>query len=89
MFGKSARHINVVTADFLPDGKQLYITAVDADGYLHVLQFDPSSKFVRATSLTSLILVRSKVSFRATTPAAEFIQYWSVSLFHDTHACSS
>ena len=89
LFGKSARHINVVTADFLPDGKQLYITAVDADGHLHVLQFDPSSKFIYAIKVISLTLPRPEIPFRPATSATEFIQYWSVSLVHDTHACTS
>ncbi len=30
-----------MAADFLPDGEQLFIVAADADGNIHVLQFDP------------------------------------------------
>lgn len=45
VFGKSSKHIEVLAADFLPDGKQLYVVAADADCNLHVLQFDPESTF--------------------------------------------
>ncbi|KAK3177207.1 hypothetical protein OEA41_008536 [Lepraria neglecta] len=41
LFGKSPHHIEVVAADFLPDGKQLYMVVADADCNLHILQFDP------------------------------------------------
>ena len=44
VFGKSSKHIEVLAADFLPDGKQLYVVAADADCNIHVLQFDPESK---------------------------------------------
>lgn len=43
LFGKSSKHIEALTAEFLPDGKQLYIIAADADCNIHVLQFDPES----------------------------------------------
>lgn len=35
--------LEVMAAEFLPDGKNLYIIAADADGDLHVMQFDPES----------------------------------------------
>lgn len=41
LFGKSATHLEVVTADFLPDGKDLFIIAADTAGDIHVLQYDP------------------------------------------------
>jgi len=41
LFGKSPHRIEVVAADFLPDGKQLYMVVADADCNLHILQFDP------------------------------------------------
>ena len=41
LFGKSTTTLEVVAADFLPDGEQLYIVVGDGDGNLHVLQFDP------------------------------------------------
>ncbi|KAK1755263.1 protein cft1 [Echria macrotheca] len=41
LFGKSSTKLEVLTADFLPDGRELFIVASDADGHIHVLQFDP------------------------------------------------
>jgi cleavage and polyadenylation specificity factor subunit 1 len=32
-----------MAADFLPDGKNLYVIAADGDGDFHVMQFDPES----------------------------------------------
>jgi cleavage and polyadenylation specificity factor subunit 1 len=44
LFGKSSTKLEVLNADFLPDGKELYIVASDADGHMHILQFDPERK---------------------------------------------
>ncbi|KAL8753571.1 MAG: hypothetical protein Q9184_005382 [Pyrenodesmia sp. 2 TL-2023] len=44
LFGKSPSHIEVLAADFLPDGKQLYLVVADANSNIHVLQFDPERK---------------------------------------------
>ncbi|KAL1835759.1 hypothetical protein VTJ49DRAFT_6105 [Mycothermus thermophilus] len=44
LFGKSSTRLEVLTADFLPDGKDLYIVVGDAEGNVHVLQFDPERK---------------------------------------------
>lgn len=41
LFGKDLDGLEVVTADFLPDGKKLYILVADSDCNLHVLQYDP------------------------------------------------
>ncbi|KAK4129411.1 hypothetical protein N657DRAFT_609720 [Parathielavia appendiculata] len=41
LFGKSSTKLEVLNADFLPDGKELSIVASDADGHIHILQFDP------------------------------------------------
>ncbi|KAL9591984.1 MAG: hypothetical protein Q9179_007176, partial [Wetmoreana sp. 5 TL-2023] len=41
LFGKSSDRIEVLAADFLPDGKQLYLVVADADSNVHILQFDP------------------------------------------------
>ncbi|CAN8101264.1 unnamed protein product [Discula destructiva] len=41
LFGKSDTKLEVLNVDFLPDGKELFIIAADADANLHVLQFDP------------------------------------------------
>ncbi|KAL1982296.1 hypothetical protein VTN96DRAFT_1454 [Rasamsonia emersonii] len=41
LFGKDMDELEVVAADFLPDGKKLYIIVCDGDCNLHVLQYDP------------------------------------------------
>ncbi|KAI9700512.1 MAG: mRNA cleavage and polyadenylation factor subunit [Bogoriella megaspora] len=41
VFGKGRSHLEVVTAEFLPTGKQLHFAITDADSNLHILQFDP------------------------------------------------
>lgn len=43
LFGRDQVGLEVMAAEFLPDGKHLYIIAADADGDLHVMQFDPES----------------------------------------------
>jgi len=44
LFGKSATNMEIMTADLLPDGKDLYIVAADAHCNLHIMQFDPERK---------------------------------------------
>ena len=52
MFGRDQMSLDVVAAEFLPQGRQLFITAADGDGTLHVLQYDPENpKSVRGTKL--------------------------------------
>lgn len=46
LFGKSTTDLEIATADFLPDGKNLYLIAADMGGEIHVLQYDPERKFV-------------------------------------------
>ncbi|KAG4415318.1 hypothetical protein IFR04_011522 [Cadophora malorum] len=41
LFGKSAKNMEIMEADLLPDGKELYIVAADSDCNLHIMQFDP------------------------------------------------
>ncbi|PHH82970.1 hypothetical protein CDD83_3097 [Cordyceps sp. RAO-2017] len=41
VLGKSSGRLPLLTADFLPDGEELSMVAVDADGDLHVLEFNP------------------------------------------------
>jgi hypothetical protein len=36
--------MEIVAADLLPDGKELYMVAADADCGLHVMQYDPERK---------------------------------------------
>lgn len=45
LFGKSATDVEVVTADFLPDGRDLFVIAADTAGEVHVLQYDPEREF--------------------------------------------
>ncbi|XXH05671.1 hypothetical protein Hte_012106 [Hypoxylon texense] len=41
LFGKSSTKLEILTVDFLPDGDELLIVAIDSDGGIHILQFDP------------------------------------------------
>ncbi|KAJ5634886.1 Cleavage/polyadenylation specificity factor A subunit C-terminal [Penicillium herquei] len=41
LFGKDPEYLEVVAADFLPDGNKLYMLVADGDCNLHVLQYDP------------------------------------------------
>ncbi|KAL7759347.1 hypothetical protein ACKLNR_009437 [Fusarium oxysporum f. sp. zingiberi] len=41
VLGKSHGRLPVLVADFLPDGEDLAIVAADADGDLHILDFNP------------------------------------------------
>lgn len=41
LFSKTPKAIEVLTGDFLPSGKSLFIALVDADTNLHLLQFNP------------------------------------------------
>ena len=46
LFGKDMNELEVVAADFLPDGRKLYILVSDGDCNLHVLQYDPEGMYV-------------------------------------------
>ncbi|KAL4888118.1 CPSF A subunit region-domain-containing protein [Aspergillus ambiguus] len=41
LFAKDLDYLDVVAADFLPDGRKLYVVVADGDCNLHVLQYDP------------------------------------------------
>jgi CPSF A subunit region len=43
IFGKGANRLEIAAAEYLPDGGDLYILAIDAQGTLHTYKFDPSS----------------------------------------------
>lgn len=61
LFSKSPHAIEVLAADFLPDGQQLYLVAADADGNIHVLQFDPEGEqsiFLRLCFLNLFVFER-------------------------------
>lgn len=44
LFGKQTDDMEIVSAEILPIGDQLYIVAADSDCNLHVLQYDPERK---------------------------------------------
>lgn len=44
LFGKDPEYLEVVAADFLPEGDKLFILVADSDCNLHVLQYDPEGK---------------------------------------------
>ena len=46
LFAKDNLGLPVITAEFLPDGKQLFILMADDECNFHMLQFDPESKFL-------------------------------------------
>lgn len=41
LFAKDLDYLEVLAADFLPDGNKLFILVADSDCNLHVLQYDP------------------------------------------------
>ncbi|KAF8865332.1 hypothetical protein BDZ45DRAFT_612500 [Acephala macrosclerotiorum] len=41
LFGKSAKGMEIIAVELLPDGKELYIIAADADCNLHIMQYNP------------------------------------------------
>ena len=43
-FGKDVQKLEVVGADFLPDGNQLLFVVADAESNIHILQYDPERK---------------------------------------------
>ena len=47
VLGKSGTKVPLLVADFLPDGEDLSIVAVDVDGDMHILEFDPDRKSQR------------------------------------------
>lgn len=46
LFGKDTQDMEVMAAEFLPDGKQLYFVVADARGGVRVLQYDPERKIL-------------------------------------------
>ncbi|RKF58449.1 Protein cft1 [Erysiphe neolycopersici] len=41
LFGKSAKNLEVIAAELLPHGKELYIVVADVNCNLHILEYDP------------------------------------------------
>lgn len=54
LFGKDTAYLEVVAADFLPDGNKLYILVADSECNLHVLQYDPEGKPEKTSDLENL-----------------------------------
>ncbi|RYP54796.1 hypothetical protein DL768_000524 [Monosporascus sp. mg162] len=84
LFGKSSTTLEVLTAELLPDGNELLIVACDADGAIHVLQFDPE----HPKSLQGHLLLhrttfstganpptKSKLLPRTLAPNSDYLQY--------------
>ena len=44
LFGKESEGLQVLAADFLPDGKRLYILVADDDCNIHIMEYDPEGK---------------------------------------------
>ena len=45
LFGKSDPKLATQVADFLPDGKELFMVVASVEGDVHVLQFDPERMY--------------------------------------------
>ncbi|RAK71794.1 cleavage/polyadenylation factor CFT1 [Aspergillus fijiensis CBS 313.89] len=41
LFAKDLDYLEVVAADFLPDGRRLFLVVADSDCNIHILQYDP------------------------------------------------
>jgi cleavage and polyadenylation specificity factor subunit 1 len=55
LFGKDMDELEVVAADFLPDGEKLYMIVADADCNLNVLQYDPEGTKHRTSPLSMIV----------------------------------
>lgn len=44
LFAKDLDYLEVLAADFLPDGNKLFIVVADSDCNLYVLQYDPEGE---------------------------------------------
>ncbi|KIY00921.1 uncharacterized protein Z520_03587 [Fonsecaea multimorphosa CBS 102226] len=79
ILGRDLENPAVLAAEFLPDGKQLYIISSDEDGTLRVLQYDPENpKTERGTKL----LLRSTFHTGAVPTTMTLIAPPSVSTNH-------
>lgn len=45
VLGKTGSRVPSLVADFLPDGQDLSIVVIDAEGDMHILEFDPEREF--------------------------------------------
>lgn len=44
LFAKDLDYLEVSAAEFLPDGRRLFIVVADSDCNIHVLQYDPEGR---------------------------------------------
>lgn len=51
VLGKSNANLPLLVADFLPDGEDLSLVAVDAEGNIHILEFNPERESALALEL--------------------------------------
>lgn len=92
LFGKDMDELEVVAADFLPDGKKLYIIVCDGDCNLHVLQYDPEGKChvpvlrFKERDVYPLLRARSQILQRGSTLEPQHIPYGSFRLDRDALA---
>lgn len=84
LFGKSAKSMEVVTSEFLPDGKDLFIVVADTDCNLHILQYDPERMSFTPFLSTLLTTHRSQIAPRPP-PATphHFLPWWPPPHYHD------
>lgn len=59
VLGKSSGSLPLLVADFLPDGEDLSMVAVDADGDIHILEFNPERKFLIYPLIMLLIAIKA------------------------------
>lgn len=45
VLGKSGSRVPILVADFLPHGEDLSVVAIDAEGEMHILEFNPEREF--------------------------------------------
>jgi cleavage and polyadenylation specificity factor subunit 1 len=59
LFGKSGTNMEVVAADFFPDGKDLFIVVADAECNLHIMQYDPERTFPTTLPSPNHVLIET------------------------------
>lgn len=71
LFGKDPKYLEVVAADFLPNGNKLYMLVADSDCNLHVLQYDPEGVSRIAVLMRTLLTFRSRPQILQWRPTAQ------------------
>ncbi|KAI9163123.1 Protein cft1 [Paramyrothecium foliicola] len=70
VLGKSNSRLPLLVADFLPDGEDLSIVAADADGDIHILEFNPDH---HKSLQGHLLLHRTTFSVTPNTPTSTLL----------------